>query len=756
MRSKHGMFVWVLILVGLCVGAWGGEPGGGGSGVKLTALSAGYGLVDVQALLEPGVRGRVVVQGGVVSAPLEVVDGPAAGAGGGAGGGDGRLRSARLALGPVAGPVQVRVEVQDGGQVGGQAGVDGGPWRVVATGTLASLEPAAEVRVPDWAMGAVWYQVFPERFCNGEPGNDPEPGVGVFLKQWGSVWDEVELAELEGARVEAGGLSPWRSALAPGDSSGLHRAVVFRRRYGGDLQGVVQRLDAIAELGVTGLYLTPIFRAASLHKYDAADFRHIDDPLAGPGPVPRMEDGSRRWHEPGESEDPRTWTWTPADLYVRDTFIPAVRGRGLRIIFDGVWNHTGREFHAFADLLERGKESAYAGWYDVQFAPPMDQRPAGIAESIAHLPAGALMGWRAWDSRNGGLPAFTQRRVGEGERVALREQGRPKSGIPMPRQTDLAPGPKQLVMDVTSRWMDPFGDGSRRSGIDGWRLDVAPDVGLPFWRDWRRHVKGINPDALLIGEIWYPGWDYFHGVAFDGQMNYPFARAVVAFLQMQPTIDAEALGRRLRQVFINDATTDLVQMNVLTSHDTDRLASCLFNSPADYDQSGAVGTGSIYNQGLPPAEVFRRVELAVAIQATYQGSPIIYYGEEWGMHGADDPHSRKPVPWPDGPAMQNPADAGQSAVREVFIKWFTLRQHAVVGPVLRLGGTRHVASGSPGVFVFDRFLNGRVVRVGINRGEGPVRVKLGKGATAVVGPGAGEGGAELGAGEGGVWTWEQE
>lgn len=651
----------------------------------------------------------------------------------------------RVMLGPGTGPLLATLQTR----------AADGTWSTVVQTTLPAIAPPPNRASPDWAKGAVWYQVFPERFANANPANDPKPrispGEGVYAKAWNSDWNAVELGELEAVRAEAAARTPYAAALAPSGQRAVHNSVVFRRRYGGDLQGLAQRLDHLKDLGVTALYLTPVFRAPSLHKYDTADYRHIDDhfaSLAGPALNP---DGGIRWHEPTESDDPTTWTWTPADLYVRDTLIPAVKSKGFRIIFDGVWNHTGRDFHAFSDLLARGSASPYADWYDAQFAPPLDERDPAIAASIAHIPPGALMTWKGWDARNGRLPAFKQVPVAPDQRVPLEMTGRPEIGIPTPKQTDLAPGPKKHIFDITRRWMDPYADGSLCSGIDGWRLDVAADIGLPFWRDWHAHVKSINPEAMLIAEIWHPAWDYFRGNGFDAQMNYPFARAAVAFLQLKPSIDATKLGQRLDAVFCNDPATDLVQMNVLTSHDTDRLASCLFNSPADYDSSGQLSATSTYNTQKPSALAYQRVALAIALQATYVGAPMIYNGEEFGMHGADDPHSRKPIPWPDLPAPQNPADAAMPEMRETFSRWFHLRQDPVVGPVLRYGSVRHFTVGSD-VFGFDRRLNDRVVRVAINRGD-RVTLDLPAGATTVLASNPSASSGAIDANAASVWTW---
>ena len=657
------------------------------------------------------------------------------------------------------------------------------PDAAAALTWTGSTAPAETDRTPDWAKGLVWYQVFPERFANGEPLNDPQPSAtsgGTFLKAWQDPWERLDIDELEAARLDAAAGAPGSGrggrALAPRTAREAFTSVVFRRRYGGDLQGVAQRLDHLQALGVTGLYLTPVFRASSLHKYDAADFRHIDEHFAGTTPLPAAA-ANVPPHTTGDPLKPQTWNWTPADLYVRDQFIPAVHARGLRIIFDGVWNHVGRNHFAFSDVYQRGLESPFANWLDARFAPPLDQRGTPDADPLASIAPGTLISWKGWDRTNGNLPAFRQVRVDPARHLPVQEsrhgRQRPESA-PTPKQTDLAPGPKQHVFDVTTRWMKPHQSlaGPAASdpspypaGIDGWRLDVAPDVGLPFWHDWRAHVKALNPEALLVGEIWFPAWDYFHGVAFDSQMNYPFARAVVGFLQARPLFDARRLVERLDELYINHPATELVQMNLLTSHDTDRLSSLLWNSPSDYDSSGQLGPTSQYQTTRPPADVQRSVELAVALQATLPGAPMIYYGEEWGMYGADDPHSRKPVPWPDleatlGPRA-DPAERADESVRQGFARWFTLRQDARVGPALRLGALVSPHAPTNHILVFDRVLGDTIVRVAVNRGPGSFQIQLPEQATLVasageqLAPAAGTGPSarQLPARGARAWTW---
>lgn len=615
------------------------------------------------------------------------------------------------------------------------------------------LQPVAEITLdatphedwatPDWAKGAVWYQIFPERFRNANPHNDPRPGLNphTFNPGWSSDWWRVTPDEVEAFRARVGdpraglGEDPSRR---PSPLAGL----VWSRRYGGDLQGVTAMLDYIRSLGVDAIYLTPVFRAASLHKYDAADYRHIDDTLAHPRSPTLPADPDQRWCVPGETLDPATWTWTEADRYVLDVLLPAVRRHGMRVIFDGVWNHTGREFFAFRDLLRSGASSPFADWYAASFAGPEGaQVPVlGMDDAVYRYAPGQLVGWKGWDRRDGSLPAFRQTAEG-----------------------DLAPGPKAHIFDITRRWMDPYACATPGTGIDGWRLDVAGEIGRTFWSDWRRHVKSINPEALLIAEIWHPATVSFGRSGFDGQMNYPLAEALTGWLGRDPTLSSRRLATLLERLLVNHPAVDLVQFNLLGSHDTDRIASMLFNPGRRYDQgTGHDGLAGGYNPARPPERVYRLVILGVAMLSTYLGAPMIYAGDELGMHGPDDPHNRKPLPWPDLPPNENPDERPIPWVTESFRRWLRLRQDPNIGLTLRYGTVKFIVDAPPETFAYMRLLNARRVLVVLNRGhEGVDVTRLMPSAGArrlAIGVGTADSdsiGGNLGSLEAGIWWWDE-
>jgi cyclomaltodextrinase len=517
-------------------------------------------------------------------------------------------------------------------------------------------------RVPAWALGATWYQIFPERFRNGDPFNDPH-GPAVTTVPWTSDFSDVRIEEIERAwsRQRAG--DP-RSRSNWNNKGGARRATIYSRRYGGDLVGVTQAADHIQSLGVNALYLCPVFQSSSLHKYDAADFLHVDPTFGPASPLPRV---------PSTGPD---LAWTGADRYLLDQLLPAFRARSMRVILDGVWNHTGTDHWAFRDLIERGRESPYADWYHPRFNE-----------------AGSLVGWQAWDATNGNLPEFRQTDEG-----------------------DLNPGVAAHVFTITRRWMDPNADGDPSDGIDGWRLDVAPEVGMAFWEKWRRHVRAINSDAALFGEIWFDAGPWFGGRAFDAQMNYPFAVAVIEWCAGSPRTSGTRLGELLGRVFSHAPQNDLAQMNLLASHDTTRVLTMLARPDATYDDgatSADLGRKSLTSP--PSPESLARAELAIAIQALWIGSPMIFAGDEFGVFGPDDPDNRRPVPWPDAGEMESPADAPNLAMLDAYRRWFTLRSRPDLGDTLRYGTASLLPTNNPDALAFVRALNGHRVALVVNR-----------------------------------------
>jgi glycosidase len=206
----------------------------------------------------------------------------------------------------------------------------------------------ANLAVPAWAGDAIWYQIFVERFRNGDPASDPTATdiVDPIARPIPAGWRPTPWTQ------DWYRLDPW----ARGAGLDFYGAVYFRR-YGGDLQGVLDRLDYLQDLGVTALYFNPVNDAPSLHKYDARNYRHIDRNF---GPDPRAIAGVAA----EDPADPATWTWTAADsLFL--ALVREVHRRGMRLILDYSWNHTGTAFWAWQDVLKNQRASRFADWYEI-------------------------------------------------------------------------------------------------------------------------------------------------------------------------------------------------------------------------------------------------------------------------------------------------------------------------------------------------------------------------------------------------------
>ena len=470
-----------------------------------------------------------------------------------------------------------------------------------------------ESSVPLWAKHAIWYQIFVERFRNGDPANDPT------LHDIEGSWPHAQPAGWEP--------TPWTHdwyaqedwAKATGED---FYYTVQVRRYGGDLQGVLDRLDYLEELGVTALYLNPINDAPSLHKYDARTYRHIDRNF---GPDPRGDEALMAAETP---TDPATWQWTAADsLFLH--LIDEVHRRGMRIIIDYSWNHTGITFWAWQDVLEKQQDSPYADWYEIeQFDDP------NTPENEF-----AYSGW-----------------AGVRELPELKKVGRPEGEHHGAIEGNLHPDIKQHVFNVTRRWLDPNGDGDPADGVDGFRLDVAEMVPLGFWREYRSFVRGINPQAYLVGEVWWEVWPetmydaapWLQGDVFDAVMNYRWYMPTRSFFADTPphyTPSQYLAALDAAQEGIPYETRPAL-MNLTASHDTPRFSTSIYN-PGRYKFEVNPRENLDYKLDKPDDRTKQIQRLMLVQQFTHVGAPHIWNGDEVGMWGADDPDNRKPLVWSD-------------------------------------------------------------------------------------------------------------
>lgn len=400
----------------------------------------------------------------------------------------------------------------------------------------------ADYKVPDWARDAVYYYIFPDRFRNGDPANDPKPGV-----------DKYHDASVEFHKNWLD--KPW--VPHSGDGSDDQYSNDF---FGGDLKGITDKLGYIQKLGANTLYINPIFLAASNHKYDTADYLRIDPHF---GTTAQFEKLNRE-----------------------------AAKRGMRVILDTSLNHTGRDsvyFNRYGNFPElgafdRGKihpESKYASWYT--FFP--NQKNPDLQ----------YQGWA-------GIPDLPE--LDKSQR-SLRDYFYGKDG-------------------VMQHWLD--------RGLSGWRMDVAPWVPDDFWREWRAAVKAAKPDAVTVAESFFDSSKFFLGDEFDSTMNYIFRSSVVAYANGARAPDIYRNFELMRENYPPQAFYAL--MNLIDSHDSSR---------ALYD----FGWKDEHADAATIALAKQRLRLAAFVQMTFPGAPAIYYGDEVGMTGGDDPFDRGTYPWPD-------------------------------------------------------------------------------------------------------------
>jgi glycosidase len=262
--------------------------------------------------------------------------------------------------------------------------------------------------------------------------------------------------------------------------------------------------------------------------------------------------------------------------------------------------------------------------------------------------------------------------------------------------------------------MDPNGDGDTSAGIDGWRLDVAPDVPQPFWREWRKLVKGINSNAYITGEDWGLEPKHLQGDEWDAVMNYQFAiRAVRYFIDQKRKPTATEFDHQLRQLLESyPMQVDMVMQNLYDSHDTDRLVNMIANPDRDYKNCARPQDGCPYNGAKPGSDAYRVQKLMATFQMTFLGAPMIWYGDEVGMFGSDDPVDRKPMLWKDLEPYDNPQDAVMDDVLKHYERTIAIRN---TYPALRTGIYHaYLLDDANDLFGFTRSRGDDVVTVVIN------------------------------------------
>ncbi len=480
--------------------------------------------------------------------------------------------------------------------------------QVVANAQNAGTPPD---QPPAWAKNAIWYQIFVERFNNGDQKNDPKP-------------DDINIPPLKQIAPPGWSITPWTHNWFEQEDWARATNKPFMdnlqyRRYGGDLQGVMNKLDYLQELGITAIFINPVNDAPSLHKYDARSYHHVDVNF---GPDPK---GDRQIIALENPVDTATWKWTSADKLFLN-LVDEAHKRGMKVLLDYSWNHTGVMFWAWQDILKKQSASAYKDWYDII---SFDDPATPENEFKYH-------GWVGIES----LPEIRKVNV-----TTKRENGHPYEG-------DINPGAKQYIFAVTKRWLAPGGNSTK--GIDGFRMDVADQIGMVFWRDWRKFVRSIQPEAYLIGEIWWEKWPnvlmdpapYTKGDVFDAVMFYQVYRpARYFFAKTNFPIDAKQFRDSIELQWNRLRPENLYSMmNVSSTHDAPRLLTDFYNTNK-YKVNALPRDDSSYRTGKPDAETYKRMRLYLVWLFTTVGAPQIWNGEEMGMWGEDDPDCRKPLWW---------------------------------------------------------------------------------------------------------------
>ena len=517
--------------------------------------------------------------------------------------------------------------------------------------------------VPAWAKEAIWYQIFVERFRNGDRSNDPTPAdmYGSYpekipdnwkITPWGQDWYSHE---------------PWLDSVkAKGFNSKIQA-----RRYGGDLQGVLDEIDYIQSLGVTAIFFNPLNDSPSLHKYDARNYTHIDRNF---GPDPK---GDAAIMDSEIHDDPSTWKWTSADklfLKVVDEF----HKRGIKVIMDYSWNHTGKTFWALNDIRKKGKDSKYVDWYTItQFEDPS-------------IP-GHVLKYEGWGGNNPHMPVLKKDIIPPDDKIMPFEGNFHSESL------------KKHIFDVTRRWLDPNGDGNPADGVDGFRLDVAGEIPMGFWREYRKVVRSVNPQAYLVGEIWWLEWPdkllnprvFLEGDQYDAIMNYRWFRIARGFFgQAEPVLTPTGFVREIKRINRGINLENLqAMMNVASTHDSPRLSTSLYNKTMD-KYKAKPSDNPDYKINKPDSLTRKEQILLLIHQFTFLGAPQIWNGEEVGMWGADDPDCRKPMVWDDikyederaayDPAKSRPVDQVRpdTALRSFYNKLCKMRKE---NPVLIYG-----------------------------------------------------------------------
>lgn len=346
------------------------------------------------------------------------------------------------------------------------------------------MNPSDIIAPPSWVEDTVWYQIFPERFCNGNPQISPKNA------------------------------KPWKES---------HESVGYMDFYGGDIQGIIDKLDYLKDLGITGLYLTPLNQSPSNHKYDTSDYYKIDSSFGDEETVKR--------------------------------FVAEAHTRGIRVMFDGVFNHCGILFDKWLEVTEKGPQSPYYDWFMINRWPFITDRKSFHSNSK--------------EGRYYSFGFFDQ----------------------MPKLNTNHPDVIRYFLDVCTYWVETF-------DIDAIRLDVANEISHTFCKALRRKMDSLKSDFFILGEIWHDSMPWLRGDEFDSVMNYPFAESFDSFWLNENT-SKQVFEHALNNCFsMYPKQINRVLFNLLDSHDTIRLVTKLKSIDRFYQQMTVLftmpGTVCIY------------------------------------------------------------------------------------------------------------------------------------------------------------------
>ena len=533
--------------------------------------------------------------------------------------------------------------------VGGQSSVkiycdDDGYYGTGVTADLTQVKPY-EMNVykegfetPDWMKDAVIYQIFPDRFFNGDTSNDTAQTESrgatdyELIEDWYTWPENPEQEELNPDAY------PENAYKGDGEWS--------NEIYGGDLEGITERIEYLKALGVNVIYLNPVFHSISSHRYDATDYTEID-PILG-------------------------------DLGDFTELVEVAEANDMHIVLDGVFNHVADDsvyFDRYYKYVgQDGKVGAYPYWaYVFDYLAANEDATEEEAESEARKyfeDRGVTdFTYTEWFDFTGeyltdDAGEVVQDTIGEraGQNVYAYDCWWGYDSMPVIIATD---GSEYQ----TEGWAEEIIDGEDSvaqywltEGSNGWRLDVANEVSDETWQKFRESVKSLSSDNVIIGEIWDDASEYLLGDMYDSVMNYVFRDAVLAYAKGGDAQSSVNELEKLRERYPQEAF--YAMMNLVGSHDTTRLLSALDGIEDDRNQKEPEYAFPTYETTSDLAK--ERQYLVAFIQMTYPGAPTIYYGDEIGMVGADDPDDRRAMEWGKGNKELVEWYASLAAVRSAY------------------------------------------------------------------------------------------